>query len=120
MDHTCDALVVGCIDFRFIQYIQDFLDTELAGKTFDVVGYPGATKDWDAVVRAIEVSERLHHPRQLLLINHEDCGAYGVEGTPWRHEADLHKARKAVLSKYPDVQVDLYYLHLDGTFEPVA
>jgi carbonic anhydrase len=120
MNHTCEALVLGCIDFRFVRYIQDFLETELDGKLFDVVGYPGATKEWDAVMKAIEISERLHHPKQLLLINHEDCGAYGAQGTFDRHVADLHKARNAVLAKYEDVQVDLYYLHLDGTFEPVA
>jgi hypothetical protein len=120
MELTCDALVVRCIDFRFIHYIRSFTDRELAGKTYDVVGYAGAAKDWSQVMKEVEISERLHGPKQLVLINHEDCGAYGTDGTPERHAADLRKAREAVLAEFPDVQVDLYYLHLDGTFEPVA
>ena len=119
MQLTCDALVVRCIDFRFIQYIRHFTDTQLAGKTYDIVGYGGATKEWDAVMKEVDISEGLHEFKQLVLINHEDCGAYGDEGTPERHAADLRKARDVVLSKYPQLQVDLYYLHLDGTFEPV-
>jgi carbonic anhydrase len=120
MSLHCDALIVNCIDFRLVPSIRRFTDTELAGKTFDEVGYAGATKDWDAIMEEIDISERLHGPKQLVLINHEDCGAYGAEGTPERHAADLRRAREAVLAKYPDVRVDLYYLHLDGTFQPVG
>ncbi len=120
MSLHCDALIVSCIDFRFIHFIRDFTDTVLAGMTFDEVGYAGATKDWDVVMEEVDISERLHGPRQLVLINHEDCGAYGEDGTPERHASDLRRARDAVLAKYPDIRVDLYYLHLDGRFEPVA
>jgi hypothetical protein len=119
MTLVCDAIVVRCIDFRFIHYIRNFTDTELAGKTYDVIGLAGATKDWPEVIKEVDISERLHGPRQLVLINHEDCGAYGADGTPERHTADLRQARDAVRAKYPDLQVDLYYLHLDGTFEAV-
>jgi hypothetical protein len=116
---SCDALVVHCIDFRFIQYIRSFTDVALAGKTFDEIAWAGGTRSWDIIMQEVYISERLHDPRQLVLINHEDCGAYGEEGTPERHAADLRRAREAILAKYPDDRVDLYYLHLDGTFEPV-
>ena len=120
MSLSCDALVVRCIDFRFIHFIREFTDTALAGKTFDVIGYAGATRDWDEVAREIETSERLHGPKQVVLINHEDCGAYGAEGTPERHAADLRRAAEMIRAQYPDIRVDLYYLRLDGTFEPVT
>lgn len=118
--HTCDALIVRCIDFRFIHYIRDFTDTELAGKTYDIIGYAGSTKEWDKVMEEVDISERLHEFKQLVLINHEDCGAYGDEDTPEHHAADLRRAREVVLAKYPQLQVDMYYLHLDGTFERVS
>ena len=120
MHLRCDALIVRCIDFRFNQYIWRFTETQLAGKTYDLVGYAGATKDWDVVLKEVDISERLHEFKLLVLINHEDCGAYDDEGTPERHATDLRKARDAILAKYPQLQVDLYDLHLDGTFEPVA
>jgi hypothetical protein len=116
---SCDALIVHCIDFRFVHFIREFTDRELEGKTYDEVGYAGATKDWRTVMEEVDISERLHGPKRLVLINHEDCGAYGPDGTPEKHAADLRGAREAVLAKYPDVRVDLYYLHLDGTFESI-
>ena len=116
----CDALIVKCIDFRLTQFIRGFTDARLADKTFDEVSYAGATKDWDAIMRELDISERLHGPRQVVLINHEDCGAYGADGTRERHAADLRRARASIQARYPAVQVDLYYLHLDGTFEQVT
>lgn len=45
MAHHCDALVVSCIDFRFQKYIRNWLDTNLADKTFDYVGFAGGVKN---------------------------------------------------------------------------
>lgn len=117
--HSCNAMVVCCIDFRFQKYIRDFTDKNLAGKTFDLVGFAGATKELDIVMKQIEISINLHHITQIILIHHEECGAYGAESTPQRHAADLHKARDLICSQFPGIQVDLYYLHLDGTFEKI-
>lgn len=119
MAHVCDAMVVCCIDFRFQKFIRDWTDKNLADKTFDLVGFAGSTKDLDTVLKQIDISVRLHHITQLVLIHHEECGAYGAESTPERHEADLKKAREVVMAKYPQLQVDLYYLHLDGQFEKI-
>lgn len=120
MIHTCDALVVCCIDFRFQKFIREFTNERLVGKTFDLVGFAGATKDLATVLKQIAVSVRLHQIKEAYLIHHEDCGAYGKESTPQRHSQDLVKARSVVLAKYPDLSVYLYYLHLDGKFEKVV
>jgi carbonic anhydrase len=117
--HTCDALVVSCIDFRFQKFIRDWLDRNLTNETFDYVGFAGGSKDIDTILQQLEISVRLHHINQVILMNHEDCGAYGAESTPERHEADLRKAKAAILAKYPNLKIDLYYLHLDGQFEQI-
>lgn len=119
MSHTCDALVVCCIDFRFQKFIRNWTDSELPGKTFDLVGYAGSTKELDTVMKQIDISVKLHDVKTIVLIHHEECGAYGAESTPERHAGDLHTAQDAVLAQYPDVDVQTYYLHLDGTFEKV-
>lgn len=119
MSHICDSMVICCIDFRFQKFIRDFTDKELKGKKYDLLGVAGVTKDLDASLVQIDISVRLHKIKQLVIIHHEECGAYGNESTPKRHEKDLKIARKAVLKKYPDLQVDLYYLHLDGEFEKI-
>lgn len=119
MPHTCDAMVVSCIDFRLQKFIRHWTDSALKDKTFDMVGFAGGTKDLATVMKQIDISVRLHHIELLILINHEECGAYGEESTPQRHAEDLRKAKEAVHAKYPDLRVDLYYLLLDGTFKKI-
>ncbi|MBP6994167.1 hypothetical protein KBB12_02910 [Candidatus Woesebacteria bacterium] len=118
--HTCDALVVCCIDFRFQKFIQKWLSTHMKKKTYDLVGFAGSTKSLPTIMKQVKISKSLHHITQVVLIHHEECGAYGAESTPKRHAEDLNKAKKRVLRLYPDLQVDLYYLHLDGEFERVS
>lgn len=119
MAHSCDALVVSCIDFRFQKYIRHWLDENFGEKTFDYVGYAGATKDLETVMKQLDISVRLHDIKHVVLMHHEECGAYGAESTPEKHSADLLKAKEEILKKYPYLQVDLYYLLLDGTFNEV-
>lgn len=117
--HTCDALIVCCIDFRFQKYIQKWLSTNMRDKTYDMVGFAGSTKSLPVIMKQVVISKSLHHIKEIILIHHEDCGAYGIESTPERHAIDLHKAQKKILAKYSDLKVPLYYLHLDGAFERV-
>lgn len=117
--HICDALIVSCIDFRFQKYIRNWLDKNLADKTFDYVGYAGGSKDIDAIMKQLDISVRLHSITDVVLMNHEECGAYGAESTPENHARDLKKAKQIILGKYPHLHVSSYYLHLDGTFEEV-
>jgi len=119
MPHTCDALIVSCIDFRFQKFKHAWLDKNMAGKTYDSIGFSGATKDLKTIIEQLDFSERLHHYNQVILIHHEDCGAYGKESTYDQHVADLQKAKMVINALYPNLQVDMYYLHLDGTFEMI-
>lgn len=117
--NTCDAFVVSCIDFRFQKYLRKWLEENMADKTYDYVGFAGATKDLETIKKQLDISVRLHHVKQVVLIHHEDCGAYGVESNHDRHAADLKKAKKTILEKYPNLKVDLFYLHIDGEFEEI-
>ncbi len=119
MSHTADAFVVACIDFRFQKYLRSFEDKYLAGKTYDFIGFAGATKNLDLIMGQLDISVQLHQIKQVVLIHHEECGAYGAESTPERHGADLKKAKSAILAKYPLLQVDLFYMKLDGSVEEV-
>ncbi len=116
MSHQCHAAVVCCIDFRFQKYIRRWTDENLKDQTFDLIGFAGSTKDLDTILGQIDISVRLHHIAQVILIHHEECGAYGAESTFERHAADLNKAKSAILSSYPHLEVSLYYLKLSGEF----
>lgn len=117
--HTCDAFVVSCIDFRFRNYLNKWLEKKMANKTYDYVSFAGTSKNLETIMGQLDISVRLHQVKEVVLINHEDCGAYGVESTHDRHAADLNKAKKNILGKYPNLKVDLFYLHLNGKFEAI-
>ena len=117
--HTCDAIVVCCIDFRFQKYIRNWTDKYLKDKTFDLVGFAGSTKNLETVLEQIGISVRLHEIKEVVLIHHEECGAYGAESTTERHAKDLRIAKSAIEKQYSTVVVELYYLLLDGTFKKI-
>lgn len=117
--HICDAIVVCCIDFRFQKYIREWTDKNLKDKTYDLVGFAGSTKNLDTVMEQIDISVRLHEIKEVILIHHEECGAYGSESTPEKHAADLKLAKKQLEFKYSKLLTKLFYLHLDGTFEAI-
>lgn len=119
-EHTCDVVVVHCIDFRLQQYLNDWFAKRFVSKGYDRVAVAGGIKNIDFVLSQIEVSYRLHKVKKAVLINHEDCGAYGADGTYERHKADLAEAQRKVLKSFPSLQVEKYYLHLDGNFELIA
>ena len=68
-------------------------------------------------MQQVEISNRLHKIRKVILINHEDCGAYGVEGTYERHKVDLEGVEQKIGALFSDLNVETYYLYLDGMFE---
>jgi len=112
-----DTLVVHCIDFRLQAYLDTWLRNELGHGNYDRVSLAGGVFDFDTVLGQIYIAKRLHEINGVILINHEDCGAYGKEGTPERHQADLEIAGRKIKSTFPDLKIERYYLHLDGEFE---
>jgi carbonic anhydrase len=118
--HTCEAIVVHCIDFRFQQYLNDWLVERFGERNYDRVSLAGGVFDFHSILKQVEISHRLHSIRKAVLVNHEDCGAYGKEGTPERHRADLLEAERKIKDLFPDLDVEIYYLHLDGEFEKLS
>lgn len=119
-DHSCEAVIVTCIDFRFQEYINNWISGNFQPKSFDRVAIAGGVFDLDYVLKQIEISHRLHHIKKVILINHEDCGAYGETGTPEKHAEDLKNAAAKIKAQYPELEVEAYYLHLDGSFDKVS
>ena len=117
--HSCQAIIVTCIDFRLQQFISKWIDKHFIPKTYDRVAFAGGILNQDVVLKQIEIAVKLHHIKKVVLINHEDCGAYGKLGTPEKHEEDLKKAEDKIKKLFPELEVSIYYLHLDGTFEPL-
>lgn len=118
-DHHCEAIVVTCIDFRLQEAINRWISQNFKPHTYDRVALAGGVKNLETILDQIEIALRLHHIKKMVLINHEDCGAYGEAETAEKHAEDLKAAKAKVKEVYPDLEVETYYLHLDGTFEPI-
>lgn len=119
-NHDCETIIVTCIDFRFQEYINNWVAGNFQPRSFDRVAFAGGVKNLDTILGQIEISKRLHHIKKVVLINHEDCGAYGKAGTPEKHTEDLKNSADQIKQQYPDVEVQTYYLHLDGAFEHIS
>ena len=118
--HFCDSAVVTCIDFRFQKYINDWIAEFLKGKTHDRISIAGSSKDLDFILSQIAISVRLHEIKKVVIIHHEDCGAYGNESTEKRHSDDLQLTKTKIMAKHSHLSIDLYYLLLDGTFKKIS
>ncbi len=105
------------MDYRLQKYLNEWLDKSPASGNYDRVAIAGGAQDIYSVLKHVELAVRLHKIRKVILINHEDCGAYGAEGTLMRHKADLDETRRKILEKISNLVVERYYLHLDGKFE---
>jgi carbonic anhydrase len=117
--HSCEAVVVHCIDFRLQEHLNQWLTARFGERNYDRVSVAGGVRDLEFIAGQVQLAHSLHHVRRAILINHEDCGAYGAQGTPGRHAADLQRAAAVLAVSLPGVQVELFLLHLDGTFQPV-
>lgn len=116
-EHTCEAVVVHCIDFRLQHFLNDWLTKRFGIRNYDRISWAGGVREFAIIQSQIETSRRLHHVKKAILINHEDCGAYGQLGTKERHMSDLAYAEHVIQSMHLDVEK--YYLHLDGEFERI-
>ena len=116
--NTCEAVVVHCYDFRLQHFLNEWLTKRLGRNNYDRISLPGGVREFAYVQIQIQLSHRIHSVKKVILINHEDCAAYGQLGTKERHISDLTYAEHAIQSLRVDVEK--YYLHLNGEFERIA
>lgn len=120
MPHIAKEIVIHCIDFRFQKFIDEWLKKNMADYKFDRVGLAGGVFDFYTILKQVEISNRLHLIKKVVLINHEDCGAYGKEGNLPRHKHDLVEAERKIEAIMPHLDVETYYLTLKGKFKEVS
>jgi hypothetical protein len=115
---TCEAVIVHCYDFRIQHFLNDWLTKRLGIKNYDRISLPGGVREFAYVRIQIQMSYKIHNVKKVIMINHEDCAAYGPTGTRERHISDLAYAEHAVQSSL-HLDVEKYYLHLNGEFERI-
>jgi carbonic anhydrase len=129
--HSCEAVILACIDFRFWKETVEFVEKELGISSYDFPSLPGSAKaineNNELAFKCISVPCDLHHVKKIVIVNHQDCGAYGgsskFEGDSVAeqkfHEEELRKAKAKILEKYPDKEVTLVYAKLADNGENI-
>jgi hypothetical protein len=129
--HHVPVAAIYCLDPRFRKQHEQFVSQELGFDEFDQYVFPGGPKALaneatrgvflDAIER---VSVGLHHVKELVLIAHRDCGAYGGSGffdskggAPAEKAAqveDLKIARGVLLERFPETTIMMFYAEITG------
>lgn len=122
--HHCDVLLIGCMDFRFHQYLIRTLELLLSLDeiSYDFRGVVGGSK---AVVdqlgrrqifKSINLAMKKHGVGVVVLADHIDCGAYGGSSLHLSEEAEekfhleqLRRAKKILQKRFPELKVVLVY-----------
>jgi len=110
-----------------MQFVENFQEG-LGIPHYDFPKLPGAAKaindcvniDSDLAIQCVNVPCYLHHAKRIIIVNHQDCGAYGGsqkfngdEAVEQKfHEEELKKAKAKLSVKYPDKEIVLVYARL--------
>ena len=125
--HRCQAVVFRCIDFRLTPEFNQLLEQiGLPVGSYDLVSLAGGAKDLlstnpaesELLFKQIEIAQRLHGVTEVVIVHHDNCGAYGI---PDRQEeekiqvSDLEKIHSLLNQRYPGLAVKS--LIIKGTAE---
>ena len=113
-EHICKATVLHCIDFRIQRFLNEYLEERFAG-SYDRISVAGGVRN--VPLDQFEVSIRLHQPKTIVLIQHEDCGAYGGseklgEGEQEFQERQLEIAATVIQKEHPEAALQKYFVKL--------
>lgn len=128
--HRWDVLAVSCIDGRFIKRTIDWV-TEKTGGVFDFRTEIGSSKaiidsleDRERFFNIVETSIKLHSIKEIWLIDHIDCGAYGgskqfasEKDEKQFHKEKLTEATKIINQRYPDLLLKKVFIDWDDIIQ---
>ena len=107
-NQNCKALVISCIDYRFVSRVGDYLASENLQGSYDLITIPGASLNVGEAESSAKISFKLHEPEIVMIFDHEDCGAYGEDNSSERHIRNLTQAKDKIKSINPKVDVKTF------------
>lgn len=132
-EKTAKAMVLSCMDFRFVNdkvnflnqigYKDDYSKFVLAGSSlgYNQDTFPEWSKSFD---KHVELAKDLHNIDEVIVVDHMDCGAYRIlydnpsmskEEEYKLHQKNLHEFKSLINKKFPSLRVTLLLINLDGT-----
>ncbi len=122
----CQAVVLACIDFRFIEPLRSLLESQGLTGDYDLVCWPGGalaltTPDRQALLDAVALACDFDRPSDLILVVHHDCDRVGGSATFPGRQAEtttlntaLAMAAESATERFPQLRVRLARLDLYG------
>jgi carbonic anhydrase len=133
---TCRALVIHCMDFRLGKAVKTYLEDKgllddsdelsLAGASRSLVR-PTSQGESEFLLKQIGLASTLHKVREVFLVHHTDCGAYGgraafpdEDAESRCHVDDMRAAAALIRESFPDVIVRMVLLRIqpEGSIVP--
>ena len=128
-EKTAKAMVLSCMDFRFVNdkvnflnqigYKDDYSKFVLAGSSlgYNQDTFPEWSKSFD---KHVELAKDLHNIDEVIVVDHMDCGAYRIlydnpsmskEEEYKLHQKNLHEFKSLINKKFPSLRVTLLLIY---------
>lgn len=136
--HSAEALVLSCIDYRFVDSLVTFLQSGPLANSHDISSLAGSSlgylqnefPHWSKTfIDIVNLAIELHHIKRIVVFDHMDCGAY-VKFYPHinpnspeereLHIKNIHKFVRELGRKYPQLSFDGYLIDIDGNPEKIV
>jgi carbonic anhydrase len=136
--NEASTLLISCVDFRLIDETDKLMKQLGLEDDFDKVSLPGASLAlvnekytcWGKTIEdTIGILQQLHNIKQIVFLDHRDCGAYKMlvgqeyletrEKETAEHTKILNKARNIIKEKFPQLKVYTFLMGVDGVVEQI-
>ena len=123
------------MDFRLLEKIVIFMKDIGYSNSYDHFILAGASlayvvdqfKSWRKIGKEhLDIAVKLHKIKEIICIDHEQCGAYrmcypdlNAETEKQKHEENVIIFEKKLGKSHPELTLHAYYMHLDGTTEKI-
>lgn len=114
MSHKAKILAIHCIDLRFQQMINEDILKRVKHGEFDRIAWPGTTIDLENVKKSSKVSLKLHNPDEIVIYEHEDCGAYGKNNDFEIHKTNAKLLADSIIIDSPNIKITTLIATFDG------
>ena len=128
--HEVGTVVLTCIDFRFREFVVPLIRNTFGIDSWDEIKLAGGAKNIsmpgkegrrETTLDDIGLAVSAHHASTIILLTHQNCGKYAVEGHTFDdpaaerafHEKELDNAGEIVKKAFPSAKVKLGYVHID-------
>lgn len=117
------GLVISCIDYRYIDKINQLLNKNYGNYQFDHINLAGGSlsfKKWNqTLIDQIELAIKLHDIKLIIVMDHLDCGAYKLEYLDIvdivdeikYHHKNIADIELFIQTKYKDIKFNKYILN---------